>query len=123
MLLDDPNIPATPSVHFSGPAGFPAESLRFQASAVGDTKDFAAIKWRLAEVTPPNSSSGTARGRRCYEITSAWESSELAEFSQEVNIPTGVARAGHDYRVRARVKDATGRWSHWSGPVEFVAGK
>ena len=29
-------------------------------------------------------------------------------------------RAGHTYRVRARVKDATGRWSHYSAPVEFT---
>jgi len=32
-------------------------------------------------------------------------------------------RAGRTYRVRCRMKDSSGRWSHWSGPVQFVAGE
>jgi hypothetical protein len=31
-------------------------------------------------------------------------------------------RVGHTYRARVRHKDATGRWSYWSEPVQFVAG-
>jgi len=40
-----------------------------------------------------------------------------------MTIPRGIAEPGHTYRVRVRMKDQTGRWSHWSDPVEFIAGE
>ena len=55
-----------------------------------------------------------------YEITPTWQSDELAKV-EPVTLPPNVAKAGHTYRARVRMKDATGRWSHWSVPVEFVA--
>ncbi len=33
----------------------------------------------------------------------------------------GVIQPGHTYRVRVRMQDNTGRWSHWSPPLEFTA--
>jgi hypothetical protein len=32
-----------------------------------------------------------------------------------------VVRSGTRYRVRVRHQDNTGRWSHWSAPIEFTA--
>ncbi|MHC4498456.1 MAG: lamin tail domain-containing protein, partial [Planctomycetota bacterium] len=32
-------------------------------------------------------------------------------------------RPGRTYRVRCRMKDNSGRWSHWSDPNQFVAGE
>ena len=55
------------------------------------------------------------------EITPTWESAELSDARGQVSIPAGIARSNHRYRVRARMEDGTGRWSHWSEPVEFVA--
>ena len=52
-----------------------------------------------------------------------WDSGELARLHRRRSqVPVAVARPGHTYRVRVRHQDNTGRWSHWSEPVEFVAG-
>ena len=59
---------------------------------------------------------------RKYEITPVWESGELNTFQSDVTLPSNAAKVGHTYRVRACVKDNAGRWSHWSRPIEFVAG-
>jgi hypothetical protein len=50
-----------------------------------------------------------------------WQSGELSAFDNQVEVPTALVRAGRLYRARVRHKDNTGRWSHWSEPVEFVA--
>ena len=122
VLLNDSTIPATPSATSCGAAGFQASQLRFRASAYKGQNAFAALKWRLAEITPANrrvADNQPAQGVR--EITAIWESPELPDEGGETAIPSGIAKPGHTYRVRARVKDTTGRWSHWSAPVEFVA--
>jgi len=63
------------------------------------------------------------RGRPgLYEIQAAWESGEISLFNSQIQIPAGVVEAGRTYRVRCRMKDTTGRWSHWSDPIQFVAG-
>lgn len=72
-----------------------------------------------SDETPP--SSGEGRGK--YEIDAAWESEELTEFSDPIVIPASVVQAGGTYRVRCRMKDTTGRWSHWSVPIQFTAGE
>jgi len=58
-----------------------------------------------------------------YEIDPVWESDELARFDSDVTIPATGVRPGRTYRVRCRMKDNTGRWSHWSDPIQFVAGE
>ncbi len=58
-----------------------------------------------------------------YEITPIWESGEVGAFQNTLAVPAAVVRAGRTYRVRARFKDNTERWSHWSSPVQFVAGR
>lgn len=58
-----------------------------------------------------------------YEIDALWESPEIERLSDVVRIPASVVEPGGTYRVRCRMKDNTGRWSHWSAPVQFVAGE
>jgi len=59
-----------------------------------------------------------------YEIDAAWESAEITDSrDREIQIPATEVKAGHTYRVRCRMKDRTDRWSHWSDPVQFVAGE
>jgi hypothetical protein len=122
VLLKDSAVPAAPTITACGPAGFAANQLRFRASAYKGQNPFAALKWRMAEITPANRPGSQARpAQGLLEITAVWESAELPEATAETAVPSGIAKAGHTYRVRARMKDSTGRWSHWSAPVEFVA--
>jgi len=58
-----------------------------------------------------------------YEIEAVWESSELDVFDPDVRVPASAVEPGRTYRVRCRMKDNTGRWSHWSSPIQFVAGE
>ncbi|MHC4580653.1 MAG: lamin tail domain-containing protein, partial [Planctomycetota bacterium] len=59
-----------------------------------------------------------------YEIDAVWESAEITDSSNTVvQIPASKVRPGRTYRVRCRMKDNTQRWSHWSDPVQFVAGE
>jgi len=59
-----------------------------------------------------------------YEIDAVWESEEITNSQMtSVTIPASVVSTGQTYRVRCRMKDNTGRWSHWSEPVQFVAGE
>jgi len=58
-----------------------------------------------------------------YEIEPVWESPEITDFNNTIKIPPGDIRVGRTYRVRCRMKDNTSRWSHWSDPVQFVAGE
>lgn len=115
-LLKDPKIPETPTANYTGPREFPADQLRFRAGPYQGSAAFAAMKWRLAEITP----NAAPRTPHSYEITALWESPELLKLDQEVTIPA-LTLPGHTYRVRVRMKDATNRWSHWSDPVEFTA--
>jgi len=72
----------------------------------------------------PPSDTFTYRGRLCkYEINAVWESEEITEFNNTIRIPASAVQPGHTYRVRCRMKDNTDRWSHWSAPVQFVAGE
>ena len=73
-----------------------------------------------ADETPVVEDTGSGQGK--YEINAIWESEELTEFNAEMAIPAAVAQPGRSYRVRCRHKDTTGRWSHWSAPVQFAAG-
>ena len=44
----------------------------------------------------------------------------MDSFSSSISIPTVAVRSGRTYRARVRHKDSSGRWSHWSDPVEFT---
>ena len=58
-----------------------------------------------------------------YEIHAVWESEDLTVFAKDVTIPASAVRPGRTYRVRSRMKDTSGRWSHWSAPIQFTAGE
>ncbi|MBN2329410.1 MAG: lamin tail domain-containing protein [Candidatus Omnitrophica bacterium] len=56
-----------------------------------------------------------------YEIDAIWQSEEMTAFQNQMTIPGDNLTPGKTYRVRARVKDNSGMWSHWSMPVQFAA--
>nr|HOD83861.1 lamin tail domain-containing protein [Phycisphaerae bacterium] len=118
ILTDEALIPATPTVTYTGQPVFPIDELTFAASAFSSASaSFAAMEWRIAEVaTGPVS----ADREPCYEITALWTSGELTAYDNDVFIPSGDLEVGKTYRVRVRMKDDAGRYSHWSAPVEFT---
>ena len=119
-LLRDRAIPATPSITQKPGSSFSARSLSFQTSPFAGAGQFAAVKWRLAKVSEPLREGERRRGPLDYEITSLWESPEIATPTWEITVPPDAVRAGTTYRVRARMKDRTGRWGHWSSPIQFM---
>jgi len=121
-IANDAAIPATPIVTATAPANFPLNKLTFRVSNYSGGNPFAALKWRIAEITPTNAAVSTLTESAKYEITANWESGDITLFSTDIAIPSDVVRAGSTYRVRCRFKDTTGRWSRWSPPVEFVCG-
>ncbi|UCG59020.1 MAG: CotH kinase family protein, partial [Phycisphaerales bacterium] len=121
----DSAIPRTPTVAYVGSAGYKVNGLVFQSSPFSDpqgSNTFAAMKWRVAEVTDETNPTYDPGEARKYEVEAIWESQEFTDFNNTIVIPAGAVEIGHSYRVRCRMKDNTGRWSHWSNPVQFVAG-
>ncbi|MFZ2147213.1 MAG: lamin tail domain-containing protein [Sedimentisphaerales bacterium] len=93
-------------------------------SYLSDSSDcFVDIRLTAEPVNPSSipSSYQTKPGK--YEIDAVWESEEITDFSSNIQIPASVVNVGGTYRARCRMKDNTGRWSHWSDPVQFIAGE
>ena len=119
---DDRSTPLKPTVAYVGAEGFALDDLRFQASPFSDPQGdetFAAIQWRIAKVSDPAAPRYNP-DELLLEWNAAWESDPASsEFT--AHIPAAVVEVGHAYRVRVKVMDDTGRWSHWSDPVQFIA--
>ncbi len=123
-LLTDREFPNTPGVYYAGPPGYPADQLTFGSSAFSDpqgAQTFAAVQWRAAEIIWPGLPGDQPDQRNRYEIEATWVSAELPTIAT-ITLPNGVCRPAITCRVRVRMKDNSGRWSHWSAPAEFVAG-
>jgi hypothetical protein len=116
-------IPNTPTLTYSGAVGYPVNSLFFSTSNFVDPQGaatFAAVQWRMAEV---NTSATYVPGeKRLLEIVSSFDSGEIAPFASQFRFPASACVPGKRYRARVRHKDTSGRWSHWSVPIEFTAG-
>jgi hypothetical protein len=115
----DKEIPPAPEIRYTGSKNFPKEKLAFEAN-VSDKA--AHIEWRIAQISAPGVK-GHVPGQPChYEIETLWKSDELPAETPTIQIPDACA-SERTYRVRARVKDQTGRASHWSAPIQFVTSK
>jgi hypothetical protein len=55
------------------------------------------------------------------EWDAVWESGEQNTFTTSQAIPSAPIRPGSTYRARVRHQDDTGRWSHWSEPLQLIA--
>ncbi|MEN8785966.1 MAG: lamin tail domain-containing protein [Akkermansiaceae bacterium] len=112
----DSAIPETPTIAYTGEAGFPTSGLAFESSTFSDPQgagSFGAMEWRIAEISAPDGEPGS------YEIQAGWESGEITDFMASVDPPASATRPDRTYRARVRHRDNTGRWSHWSAPIEF----
>ena len=113
-------IPERPKISFTGLANYPANALAFTSTPFASKKagaQFAAIQWRLGEITAPVQ----IGARRHYELQPIWESAELSPFQPGLRLPVNLAQVGSTYRVRVRLKDNAGRFSRWSEPITFTA--
>jgi hypothetical protein len=126
----DPDIPRRPNVTATSGPDFPINALTFETSPFSDlqgSRTFAAMKWRIALTAEPAEPGSIPPGYRTrlgkYEIDAVWESQEITDFNSNIQIPASAVKVGRTYRVRSRMKDNTGRWSHWSDPVQFIAGE
>ena len=118
----DAEIPDTPAISYVGPGEYPVNNLTFQSSAYSGTHPFAAMCWRIGEIYNPGTTNYGVGDEWKYEINAQWESGVISNFTAQITLFAGDLRVGRTYRARVRMKDDTGRWSHWSSPVEFTAG-
>ncbi len=122
-LHADPDIPNAPTITYVGMAGQPIDGLAFQTGAFDDpqgSQTFGAVQWRIGEVTDPTSPAYDPTAPVVYEIDSVWETDRLTTFADTVNVSSDALKIGRTYRVRVRMQDDSGRWSHWSEPAQFV---
>lgn len=118
VLAGDAAIPNTPTIFYTGTAGYPANDLRLQANAFSDPQGAGtgtSMEFRVAEISTVGSP-----GPLKFEWKSDWESGEIPPSTADVTVPASALRTGSTYRARVRHLDNTGRWSHWSTPLEFV---
>lgn len=117
-------LPVTPTITYVGAPAYPVNDLRFGTSAFADPQGagtLSAIQWRVAEVTDPTAPAYVPGEKFKLEWNASFVSGEITTFASEFRFPASACSAGHTYRARVRHKDNTGRWSHWSAPVQFTA--
>ncbi|MEM7386182.1 MAG: CotH kinase family protein, partial [Verrucomicrobiota bacterium] len=120
----DGGAPFPPTLTYVGADGFPVDGLVFSSSTYRNSlfsgKPFAAMEWRLAEITDASLPDHDPTEPFKWEWDATWESGELTVFQEEMAIPAEVVRSGRTYRARVRMKDVEGRTSSWSEAIEFT---
>lgn len=123
---EDGLIPATPTITSTSTNLGQIGQLFFAVSEFADPQGsdtFGALEWRLAEITDPAAPAYQASAPRFFEWNAGWSNGPSPTFVSAIAIPASAVQTGHAYRVRARMRDNTGRWSHWSAPIQFIAQK
>ncbi len=113
----DPNIPARPEIKLSGWNG---ERPSFAATDFSSPAGlrFSVIQWRLGEISAPGMKGYVPGKPYRYEIEPGW-SAQSPGPTPEFTPPPEACGTDKTYRARARYRDESGRWSHWSQPVQF----
>jgi CotH kinase protein len=120
---DSGQLPAKPVISYNGAPNHPINGLSFLTNPYADPQGagtFAAMAWRIGEIEDTSAPAYNPSDEFIMEYTPVWESGALASFSNNISIPAGALKPGHTYRARVRMKDNTGRWSHWSTPYQFT---
>ncbi|MBI3875673.1 MAG: lamin tail domain-containing protein [Verrucomicrobia bacterium] len=121
----DDAIPARPTVRMIGEDKKSGARV-FEVSAFESsvkTNVFAAVQWRAGRISAPGQP-GFREGRPWrYEIEPYWQSEEITTPERELRLDKKVLASEGVYRIRARYRDHTGRWSHWSEPVQLAVAK
>lgn len=125
-LADGPDaglLPATPVISYTGDPAHPVGGLSFQCSPFSDPQGpatFGAMAWRIGEIEDPGAPAHDPAADFILEYTPVWESGTIFSYESQVAIPAGALKPGRTYRARVRMRDNTGRWSHWSAPYQFT---
>jgi len=122
-FLSDRDHPDMPTLRYTGRAGFPADDLTFAPGAFSDPQGantFAGMQWMASQVAWPGLPGYVAGAPNRYEEENAWKSSVFGAFTPTFTAPVGICAVGTTCRVRVRMLDSSGRWSHWSLPQQFV---
>jgi Lamin Tail Domain/CotH kinase protein/Bacterial Ig domain len=120
---DAGQLPAKPVISYTGAPNHPLNGLSFSTSAFSDPQGagtFAGMAWRIGRIEDPAAPAHDPDEEFILEYTPVWESGLLSTYQNSVAIPAGALKPGATYRARVRMKDATGRWSHWSAPYQFT---
>ena len=124
--LDAGQLPATPTLTYTGTAGYPVDALSFTSSAFSDPQGSsttgATIQWRVGEITDATAPGYDPTAERIYEAVAVYDSGQLTPFATALSIPGTALKVGHTYRARVRHRDSTGRCGHWSAPIQFTCG-
>ena len=125
-------LPRRPKIEYLGADGFPVDGLSFRASEFEDPQGIETLRgteWRIAAVTPIENPESVALDDPVWreapvelEITPTWLSEAVEVSPAPFTFPREPLTVGKNYRVRARAVDETGLTSHWSLPIEFIAG-
>lgn len=121
--VDAPFLPAKPTITYTGTPNHSLDGLSFSASAFSDPQGaatFAAMAWRIGRIEDATAPAHNPADDFILEYTPVWESGILTTYQNAVNIPAGALKPGATYRTRVRMKDNSGRWSHWSAPYQFT---
>ena len=116
-------LPAQPAISYTGDPAHPLDGLSFSTGAFSDPQGagtFGAMAWRIGEVEDPTAPAYDPDKPFILEYTPIWESGELASYQSSISIPATALKLGRTYRARVRMKDNTGRWSHWSDAYQFT---
>ncbi len=123
--LDAGQLPVKPTISYTGAGGYPVDGITLQSSAFSDPQPantFSAIQWRVGEITDSTAPAYDASAARIFEVEPVWDSGPLVTTNLGIAVPGTLLRAGHAYRARVRHQEINGRWSHWSAPLQFIAG-
>lgn len=125
ILIDDGQLPSKPTITYTGLPEFSIDGLQFSTSDYSHPirNGFGSMEWRIGEISNPNTANFDPNQPWIYEIDSVWESGELTTFGNTIDVESTAIVPGRTYRARVRMQDNLGHWSHWSDPVEFVAGE
>ncbi|HEX7862513.1 MAG TPA: CotH kinase family protein [Verrucomicrobiae bacterium] len=119
----DDKIPERPMIRYVGGRGYPSAKLRFAASEYKSSAGTTGLKiqWRVAAISAPEVTGYKAGSTYKYELETLWTAENEIGKGIEIQVPANTCVPGNTYRVRARYCDQTGRWSHWSEAIQFVA--
>lgn len=120
-ILKD-SIPETPKIVYQGTTQFTVDSLQFKVHGF-NKKTTQTIQWHIAGINKKNTSRHSKTDPKTYEIATIWKVEFAAPFSATLSLPLGAVQPHQNYRIRVRVQDTSGYYSHWSGPLEFVPTK
>ncbi len=120
---EDLLVPARPEFAYRGAEAFPGDGLHFELTGVFDPQGLQSVRgfrWRLADMSYSDEDAQQGRPRPLE-----WRAVAVSEVrpleSRSFSLPTGLVKAGRQYRLRIQIVDETDRRSEWSESFEWTS--